>query len=140
MTKKQRTWTSGIIGFIAVLLVIWLSPSPVYKAHGILLPTKDTRSPISPNAVVQLSQRPFGGIVMGHINMERHYPAPNNLAQQEMMQLAKQLSAQVGANAFVVTFLRIGQVTRSNFIYVLHATAYYAPAVQSTMELPFNDY
>ena len=137
MTEQQRKWTSGLIGFIAVLLIIWLSPSPVYKARGILLSTQTIRSPIAPSSVTQLSNRPFGASILGYINIERHYPAPNNLAHQEIVQLAKQLSSQVGANAFVETFFRVGQVTRSKYIYVFHATAYYVPTVQSSMELTF---
>lgn len=135
MSQQQRVWISSIIGLIAVVLVVVLSPSPNYQARGILLPSKEVRTPISPSAVVQLPNRPFNGKVMGHINIERHYPASAQTAHKEIAELAKRLSAQVGANGFVVSLFRIGQVTSTTFIYVFQATAYYSPTVKSSLEL-----
>jgi len=134
MTDKQRTWINAIIGLAAVAIVIWLSPSPDYQAHGILLPAQQTRSAISPDSVIQIANRPISAKLMGHINIERHYPSTNQKAQRQIGKLAQKLAAQVGANAIVVNSFRLGAVTRTRYIYVFQGTAYYAPLVKSTLE------
>jgi len=131
---KSRLWISTVIGLLAVALVIWLSPAPNYKARGILLPAKQTQSAIAAQSVTALLPPPTAGKVMGYINIERHYAMDEGWARQEIHQLAQKLAAQVGANAFVVNFFGVGQVTSTQSIYIFRATAYSMPSIPSSME------
>ncbi|MCB1827850.1 MAG: hypothetical protein KDH94_05415, partial [Coxiellaceae bacterium] len=78
MMEKARTWINLIAGLLAILIIIWLAPAPVYKARGILLPSENARAPISPDSVVLVANRPYKGQLLGHINIENHYPMPGN--------------------------------------------------------------
>ena len=138
MINGKRTWIATIVGLVAVTFVVWLSPKPIYKARGILLPAQQVYPPIPSHSVVQLMNRPYNAQVVGYLNIERHYPAPGSQAQQEIARLTQKLSAAVGANGFVVDLFRIGQVTSTKYVYVFRATAYHIPTVQSSMEPLFK--
>ncbi len=130
---RPRLWISTVIGLLAVVLVIWLSPAPNYRARGILLPAKQTRPAIASQSVAALLQS-TAGKVMGYINIEHHYGAEEGSARQEIHELAQKLAAQVGANAFAVTFFGVGQVTSTQSIYIFRATAYSMPSIPNSTE------
>ena len=84
MMERSQTWIKALLGLIAVLIVIWLAPAPIYRARGILLPTQDTRSPIAADRVIQRSEPTLSGKVLGHVRIERYYEGFNASVNEEI--------------------------------------------------------
>lgn len=110
------TWGSVLLGVIAVAALIWVAPTPEYKAGGILLPAQNVRTSISPQKVsVYLDSNALGNIsiytpssapavysVLGHISIEQHSVLVTNETEIAILEKAKQLAASVGANGVLV--------------------------------------
>jgi hypothetical protein len=128
MIIKNRLWISVITGLVAVILIVWLSPSPNSNPHGVLLPAKtQLRVAISPLNVAQVSNPPVLADNLGKINIEQRDINDPLKAEQMIWQLAKKLAAQAGANAVYGKIWSIPGGATGAF-YIFHGTAYYVHA------------
>ena len=125
MSIKNRVWVSTVMALFAVILIVWLSPSPNTNPHGILLPTdKQQRAAISPLSVVKLANQPILGNQLGHINIEQRDINDPIKAEQQIWGLAKKLAAQAGANAVYGQIWSVPGGPTGSF-YIFHGAAYY---------------
>lgn len=129
-TDKKRVWVSSIIGIIVILILFWLIPSQTLQAKGILLPSKETRQPISEKDVIFYSNPPETYQNLGSIRVVRHYPAEQpKVAEKQMLDFAKKLAAQAGANGVVVKLFAHsvpGTVPAPQAIYSLQGIAIFS--------------
>lgn len=104
-TFSPRVIISVLIALIAVAILLWLTPNQASVPHGIFLPGKISR-PASNNFDVPLYiNAPDNYQRLGLVRIVRHYSADNSqLAEQQIVDLARQMAAQAGANGIIVEF------------------------------------
>ena len=105
-------------------------PRPDYSPHGLVLPAKTVRAPISADQVTIYHQAPPGNLqTLGQIRVEYAFNALNVHTRDVLFAKVKSLAASVGANGVVVTALVPGDNLRK--VLTFFGTAIYVPDVRS---------
>jgi hypothetical protein len=104
----MRTVLSSVIGLLALALAIWSLPPLQIEPRGIFLPAGKTLQPISEQNVRFLDVPPLQFKSVGNIQITRHFSANSSddlkTAEEQILEKARQLAAQAGANGVVVRF------------------------------------
>lgn len=103
----NRTGISVIIALIIVMALSYTLPKMQYEPRGILLPIK-LSAPIDPSLVKFFDVLPQKYKAVGAIHIVRHFspdsPSDSQIAEQKVLEKAKELAARGGANAVVIHY------------------------------------
>lgn len=100
---QKRTLIGTIIGLIAVVIIFLLSPTVVYKPHGIFLPLSAPVTPVSATGVVIYppDNAPMLAKTVGTISIEMHADQLDLNTQQQVLTYAQDLAARHGGTGIV---------------------------------------
>lgn len=103
---KQSHWSrsvvSGVLGLIGVYLTYLSFPVEKHSVHGIALPGKNIRNPISPDKVIIHFDPSFSAQPLGFIHLALHIKGDaSNYDEQQIATKAGELAATLGANGIV---------------------------------------
>ncbi len=130
MGKLQQNLIHFVILALVTTLFWWLQPSPQLTSHGILLSNGKSYPATTTQMVKVLGHFPAHYTDLGLIRTTHHFSSTSTDAQNQEecdnLEYARQLAAQAGANAIVVTLLG-----RSNEVGPLDGTILYARAIHT---------
>lgn len=100
---QKRTLIGTVIGLIAVVIVFLLSPSVVYKPHGMYLPLADAAAPVAAQTVVIYppDNAPLLAKTLGMVSIEMHADQLDLNTQQQVLAYAQELAAKNGGTGIV---------------------------------------
>lgn len=114
-----------LVGALALICVLLLTPKSNYVPHGIILPAKTVRAAIDPDQVTLYEHDPVNEQqVLGHISIEMALNQLNEATRDAMLAKIRALAASVGANGVVVNVFVPGDGVRKLLIFM--GTAIYA--------------
>ncbi len=118
-----------VLALLVVLAMMHFIPKPAFAPHGIILPAKVIKAPISPNQVRIYRALPAEYQKLGRITIEMHAArgANQRVDQARMVVKAQSLAATVGANGMVFNLMYGGgQEGAALNSYYLMGYAFYA--------------
>lgn len=103
MTETMRqNGISALLVILSTLVVLLLSPKIVYEPRGIISPLVEVTTPSAIDEVVAYRFPPIGARPVGFFSVEFFAGDDQIKAQEKMVEYAKKLATQVGANGVVV--------------------------------------
>lgn len=103
MTETMRqNGISALLVILSTIVVLLLSPKIVYEPRGIISPLVEVTAPSPVDEVVAYRFSPMGARPVGFFSVEFFAGEDQIKAQEDMVEYAKKLAAQVGANGVVV--------------------------------------
>ena len=131
----KRSVISVFVAAIVVIIVYFLVPSVVYSPKGILLPRGKNLSAILADqvSILQGASAPKTYQSLGYVNVQYHSTTETRQGYRELIQYARSLAGQAGANAIILIgygHTAAKQVPASQASYILRGMAiYYMPSV-----------
>jgi len=129
--QTHRIFYPVTIALISVIFLLFAAPAPDYEPRGIVLPAKEIEPPITDLDTIRVfTIPPITYRTLGVVRIEQYYSQTNPAAKGQLLELAKQLSAQVGANAVLLLALFPTPLTtevEGEVIYNLRALAISIP-------------
>ena len=123
---NTRTLVCTAIGLLVLAFLFMLTPKPVYLPHGIVLPEKVVRAPITDNQVAIFQAAPNGNYQrLGEVRVEMAYQILDTETRDRLFAYVKSLNAQVGANGVVINMLASGENLRPTLTFI--GTAIFIP-------------
>ena len=103
----------AILGAIFVVLIYYCAPKQDYKPFGLVLPSQLHRGPVLPVSKVMVTSdsvllNPFS--YYGQINLELHFHSAVSNPQEALVNRARQLASQLGANLVAIQVLGHGAI------------------------------
>jgi hypothetical protein len=132
--QASRVTVSVVIAAIAVVLLVWATPSHPFKPKGIILPAAKVRKPTAASAVAIFMNPPQNSQKLGTIQIEMHYGSKSRVAEKAIMQFARRLAATVGANGIVIKRFGhtiTGSVPAAQAMYAFTGEAIYTTDTQA---------
>lgn len=115
-----------VAGLFAVLFLLAMTPKHVHEPHGIVLPEKKVRAPISADEVKIYEAPPVGFLQrLGSIRVELAFDDLNAQTRDRLLDKAKSLAASIGGNGVVVKVLVPSDGVRH--VLTLMGTVVYIP-------------
>ncbi len=111
MTESMRqNLISGVLIIISVVIVLLLTPKMNYNPSGLISPIVSPQAPIAVSDVTAYKEIPTGMKQTGYFSAELYEKENPVLAQQRLVEYARQLAAQIGAHGVVVQLAYSGDM------------------------------
>jgi len=111
MQLTETTWQnviSGLLIVLSIVIVLFLLPATVYQPQGIISPVKKITGTKPVAEIVAYKTAPAGASTVGYFSVEFFEKDNPVSAQERMVEYAKELAGQIGANGVVVEQIAAG--------------------------------
>ena len=113
-------------GLCAILILLAMTPKPTYLPHGMVLPAKTVRAPISADQVKIYDEAPAGSFKrLGSVRAEMAFSELDSQTRDRLLDKVKSMAASIGGNGVVVKLLVPSDGVRH--VLTLMGTVVYIP-------------
>lgn len=106
ISLNVRVMICTVAGLCAVLILLAMTPNASYLPHGMVLPEKNIRAPISVDQVTIYEEAPAGSFKrLGSVRAEIAFSELDSQTRDQLLDKVKSMAASIGGNGVVVKLL-----------------------------------